>query len=370
MRFPKDITLQDAEKIVREFEEFILVDKGDYIVCNYTHSGPDTFETPMHQEMRGLIFCPKSGKVISRRFHKFFNVGEREDTQPHNIDWNKPHVIMMKLDGSMISPLMIDGNIRWTTKMGITDIAMKAEAFLADKPNYSVFAKDCIERGLTPIFEYTGPNNKVVIDYDEAVVLLAIRDNITGEYKDLEALDEVEDEYNIPVIHSFEPGDTKAFIDHLRNREGLEGVVIQFEGGFTVKVKTDWYVRLHKAKDMIGTDKAVLELILNDSVDDVIPLLSPEDAAKLLKNQERFWRLVNSNVIALQKNYKDVVTPDMDKKKYDIKFVQKQVAENWRPLYYSMYGQPEKAREIVLDFIRKNMGQPRKISFMIGENYA
>lgn len=67
--------------------------------------------------------------------------------------------------------------------MGITDVASLAEEFVADKPNYVEFANECIGMKYTPIFEYTSPNNRIVVKYDEErLTLTAVRHNRTGRY--------------------------------------------------------------------------------------------------------------------------------------------------------------------------------------------
>lgn len=38
-------------------------------------------------------------QVISRRLHKFFNIGELPETEPEKIDINRPHIILEKMDG-------------------------------------------------------------------------------------------------------------------------------------------------------------------------------------------------------------------------------------------------------------------------------
>jgi uncharacterized protein YqhQ len=39
---------------------------------------------------------------------------------------------------------------------------------------------------ITPIFEYVGPHNKVVISYEEEnMILLAARENVSGTYLDI-----------------------------------------------------------------------------------------------------------------------------------------------------------------------------------------
>lgn len=51
------------------------------------------------RECRGLIFCAETHKVISRRLHKFFNIGELPETQAELIDITRPHIILEKMDG-------------------------------------------------------------------------------------------------------------------------------------------------------------------------------------------------------------------------------------------------------------------------------
>lgn len=189
-KFPEIRTINDVLPHIEGHDEFIVADKGDYTVINYAvsmidtfdMSGPDDLGGAIRRECRGLIF-DKEGKLISRPFHKFFNVNERPETQSNMIDISKPHMIMEKMDGSMIRPVPINGEIRFGTKMGITEVAMQVEEFVAKNTKYKDFAKWCVENGLTPLFEWTSPNNQIVLPYEnDQLTLLAVRHNITGEY--------------------------------------------------------------------------------------------------------------------------------------------------------------------------------------------
>ena len=85
-----------------------------------------------------VLFLIKDGNILSRRFHKFFNVGEREETLIDKIDLNQPHTILEKLDGSMVTPIINPdtGELFWGTKMGRTDISEDVAEFVEDKPEY------------------------------------------------------------------------------------------------------------------------------------------------------------------------------------------------------------------------------------------
>jgi RNA ligase len=186
--FPVIDHLDDVRPAIAGRDEFIIAERDWGYVVNYMVAMTDTFPAieskldSIRRECRGLLFH-KDGRIMSRRLHKFFNVNERDETQFHGIDWNHPHVILEKLDGSMITPVVTDAGLRWGTKMGITDVGMGAELFVAENPQYQELAQWCIDNGKTPIFEWTSRKQRIVIDYEEDnLVLIAVRDNITGEY--------------------------------------------------------------------------------------------------------------------------------------------------------------------------------------------
>jgi RNA ligase len=191
--FPIIRTIEDVLPHIEGRPEFVVAEREGYTVINYVvamadtfdMTGPDDLGGAIRRECRGLKFSP-NGDIAARPFHKFFNIGEREETQSRLIDLSRSHTIMEKLDGSMIHPMMVDGYIRWMTKMGITSVAMQAEEFIAKNTRYKDFAVWCIENRMTPIFEWTSPFNQIVLSYEEErLTLLAVRDNITGEYKGL-----------------------------------------------------------------------------------------------------------------------------------------------------------------------------------------
>jgi len=189
-KFPEIKTLSDVLPHVEGRSEFVVAEREFGTVVNYMVTKPDTFvmDGPddvggaIRRECRGIKFN-LDGNIIARPFHKFFNIGEREDTQPNVLDFSVDHTVYTKEDGSMAHPIMFNGTVRWCTKMGLTDISAYMDTFCAKNPKYNQFAYDCITGGYTPLFEYVGPFNKVVIDHaEENMVLLAVRNTITGEY--------------------------------------------------------------------------------------------------------------------------------------------------------------------------------------------
>lgn len=287
--FPEIRTIEDVLPHIEGRPEFIVAEREFGTVINYVVAMADTFDMTgpedlggaIRRECRGIIFDTE-GRIMSRPFHKFFNVNEREETQTHLIDMSQPHVIMEKMDGSMIRPVRLNGMVRLATKMGITDIAIESEKLLTSE-QYE-WLEDAMSDNLTPIFEYVAPTNKIVIEYSEPkLVLLAIRGNFSGKYvMPTSSPFEV-----VPQYGSVECG-LSEYIARAREMSGREGDIIRFADGSMVKIKNDWYVRIHKTKDLIRTERNIADIIVNEQLDDVLPLLDATDLAIVRAYEQRF----------------------------------------------------------------------------------
>ena len=77
--------------------------------------------------------------------------------------------------------------------------------------------------------------------------------------------------------------------------QGIEGWVIQFGDGDMVKLKTDWYLSLHK-KIVFLTERDIAELVLNEQIDDYKSMLVGEgvDIAEILTVETNVNSLVTS----------------------------------------------------------------------------
>lgn len=259
-------------------KDFVVADKGDYTVIDYVFAAEDTFAHPARVECRGIKFAP-DGSVLARPLHKFRNVGETPELQPHVLDFSAPHVVMDKLDGSMIHPAIVCGEVAFMTRMGRTDVARKAERHLTRRMEASI--RGIAALGITPIFEWTAPDNRIVVRYeDDRLTLLAARMIDTGHYADRETLGIFARDLGVPLVTHHDPRHTKAedFLAYARAIQGAEGFVVRFDNGLWVKAKGDDYVLKHKAKDSILQEKNILALVLNGGLDDVLPLLEGADA--------------------------------------------------------------------------------------------
>lgn len=272
MLFPLISNLRDVENHLDD--NFTVKESEEAIYINYLLANETTFPkgNMTRREFRGIAFHPVTKDLISRPFHKFFNLDEREDAVWRDVD----HIIMEKLDGSMVRPIPTKDGIRLATKAGITDVAMMAEKYLDDR--YLNFMQKCLDSGITPIFEFVSPENKIVLDYEKPkLILLTLRHNFTGTYIQYFGTE-------VPVVKqsSLKP-------EQVKDLEGEEGIVIKFYDGDMLKVKSDWYVKLHYAKELMSREKTMVGYIINNELDDILTHLMPEDELKIREYESDFW---------------------------------------------------------------------------------
>lgn len=263
--------IDDVLPLIDGRKDFVVKRDPEYIAIDYAVAFPDTFEDERRGELRGIKFYP-DGRIMARPLHKFFNVGEKPHTQAEALDFSADHTIMDKLDGSMIHPaLMADGRVRFMTRMGITDVAKKAERHLT--PALHDQLSELLASGVTPVFEFTAPDNRIVIRYaGSGLTLLAVRDMVTGEYENRAGVEAVAAALGLPCVRVWDrPTSGAELIETVRALKGEEGVVIHFASGAWVKIKGDEYALMHKAKDSITREKNVLACILDGVADDLRP---------------------------------------------------------------------------------------------------
>jgi RNA ligase len=363
-QFPDLNHIRDVLPHIEGRDEFRVMQKDWYTVINYAVAFEDTFSLDsekshynmtIRRECRGLIFDTATGQLISRPYHKFFNAGEKEETQLDKINLYEPHVVLEKLDGSMIRPIPTADGFHLATKAGITDVAMNAEVFIADKPHYAQFINKCIQKGITPIFEWCSRKNRIVIDYPkDSLVLTAIRLVDTGNYVSYKTMKQYAEAWIIPVVKAIAGDDTdiQKIVDHIRKWDDGEGVVVRFDTGHMVKVKADDYVLRHKTKAQVSQEKNIIQIILNDDVDDLVPLLTPDDVSRIQQFQTLFWKGVDKTTQELLELYSTGKNIE-SQKDFAVSFVQS-VASNYKPFMFNMRnGRPVK--ELLIEAISKSL---------------
>jgi RNA ligase len=368
--FPDIKNIHDVLPYIEGKDEFRVMQKDWYTVINYAVAFEDTFEwdhndpvgSAVRRECRGLIFDSVTGEILSHPYHKFFNVGEKAETQLNKINLYEPHVVLEKLDGSMIRPIPTPEGFRLATKAGITDVAMNAEVFVADKPEYSNFIRAMFDGGMSPLFEWCSRKNRIVVDYPEdQLILTGIRNNVKGIYLPYYNMVELAQQWDIPVVKAVDGlavQNIDLFVKQVREWDDGEGVVVRFLTGHMVKVKADDYVLRHKSKDQISQEKNVLLTILEDSVDDLVPLLTPEDAQRVQAFQNAFWMALKDVGTDIHDTYTQI-DRGQDQKEYATLAVPS-VIPQYQPFMFKLRkGVP--VRNLLVDSIRKSLSSQTKV---------
>ena len=368
-QFPHIECLDDVLPAIEGRDEFIVATREWGTVVNYMVSMADTFPAvenhmdAIRRECRGILFYP-DGRIMSRRLNKFFNVNERDETLAHKIDLGQPHVILEKLDGSMITPVFTEAGIRWGTKMGITEVSMQAEEFVARNPQYAQFAEWCETMRLTPIFEWCSRKQRIVVDYPtDRLVLIALRGTMTGEYKQYCDLVVLGNQFGIEVVRAYEG--TTDNMEHLiaetRAMADAEGWIIRFDDGQMLKVKGDWYVRIHKTKDNLIWEKNVVELLINEKMDDVKPYMLDEDLKRIDSFETDFWIGINGMVNWYEEYFQAVLAMDADRKQFAQSMMPSIPKGSFLPQFVFGRFDGKDARELIINHIKKNCGTQTKV---------
>ena len=394
--FPRIESLADVLPAIEGRDEFIVATREWGTVVNYMVSMADTFpevrdedywcpgcKLPMREtagcasqrcpdsvnlaairrECRGLLFYP-DGRIMSRRLHKFFNVNERDETAAHRIDLCQPHVILEKLDGSMITPVFTEAGVRWGTKMGITEVSMQAEVHVSRLRQYTDFAEQCLVENVTPIFEWCSRQQRIVVDYtQDQLVLIAMRHNITGEYLPYDVLTYNGSYWHIPVVQTY--AGTTENMEHLisetRAMADAEGWIIRFDDGQMLKIKGDWYVRIHKTKDNLIWEKNVVELLINERIDDVKPYMLDEDLRRVEAFETDFWQGINGMVNWYEEYFQTVLATGADRKQFAQSMMPTIPKGSFLPQFVFGRFDGKDARELIINHIKKNCGTQTKV---------
>jgi RNA ligase len=217
---------------------------------------------------------------------------------------------------------------------------------------------------VTPIFEWCSRKNRVVIDYPEDnFILTGMRYNDTGFYLDYEAMKTYATSWNIPVVKAVDGlsvQNIELFVKQVREWEDDEGVVVRFDNGHMVKVKADDYVLRHKTKDSISQEKNVIQTLLDDSVDDLVPLLTPGDAERLKAFQKAFLAGLDEVAYETAELFVEGNKMYPEKKDFAVEFVQKKVEPIYAPIMYAIKA-GKGSKEVLIEMIGKSLGSQSKI---------
>ncbi len=282
-----------------------------YRLANYTE-----FMKPGGVECRGHMFeITQDGNPIRLAaipMQKFWNLNENPLTM--NLDLSKIDYIMLKADGSLISTYLHNGELRVKSKTSLASDQAVAAMNLLRSDEYKDLAHELLgieKLGFTINMEYVAPTNRIVIGYDKpALIILNIRSRDDGSYVDSIDLDSD----NFPTILSnwieyVDLDETfikkEEFVADIPSMQGVEGYVVRLESGQLVKIKTEWYLVQHRAKDSINSPRRLFEAVLEEASDDLRSLFFDDPLAlKMIEEMEvKVEKMYNHLVATVEKFY-------------------------------------------------------------------
>jgi hypothetical protein len=113
--------------------------------------------------------------------------------------------------------------------------------------------------------------------------------------------------------------DIDSLLQVIVDLEGQEGVVVRFSDGHMTKIKSSIYVNIHRAKDNLLYERHVIEMILNETVDDVKAFLPDIDKQNLDQYQDNISKWIDSTVERLYLLcYKPMIEEKYSRKQFAI----------------------------------------------------
>lgn len=277
----------DLMTLTDQGEEFFYVDQErlgvTYRIFNYRLASYSNFLESNALECRGIMFQLTDGVgveldeplLVCRPMKKFFNLYENPFTMGLDLSPANIERMEMKADGSLISSY-IDGagNIALKSKGSLaSEQAVAAMDLLERRPNLKRDVQALTELGYTVNMELCAPYNRIVLNYqEEQLIVLNVRKNDTGEF--LHFADTPAE--LLAIREAWVEGASEVFnlsystlIENVKDLVDIEGFIVYLNDGTVFKLKTEWYLTLHRNKDSVDTPRRLFEAAIYEATDDL-----------------------------------------------------------------------------------------------------
>lgn len=213
------------------------------------------------------VMCNLDGEIVSSGFPKFFNHGENVDSDRillNALRSGQVPTLSMKEDGSLIIRDVINGVVHFRTR-GNHDLGdFHKDVMTIIRKQYRLLLDPEIGVHQSILFEYTSESNRIIVAYNTPkLTYLATMHRGIGKIPEIvfnnpfSSVEEAE-QFN------FEYSSIDELISSIRNKKGVEGIIIRVVNPDTgmfhlIKLKSLWYLYLHSMKFSLGRNR-ILEL--------------------------------------------------------------------------------------------------------------
>ncbi len=309
----------DLIDLVENTETFFYTDTNVndtwYRFFNYRLTQYADFCKPRALDTRGTMFeISENGenatviRLASHPFQKFFNLFENESTS--NLDMKNIVSIAEKADGSLISTYLHHDKVRVKTKGSLqSDQAIDAALFLERDENSGFYDEihELETMGYTIICEYCAPNNRIILTYSTAnLIVLGIRNRDDGSYLPADSLDILKYPEIIKRWCGLVQGidDFGKLIEDVPTMEHIEGYVVEMADGMRFKVKTGWYLVRHRCIDTILCPRHLYAAVLEEATDDIRAMFHADpEMVTLINTMEKYVGVKHAKLMADVENF-------------------------------------------------------------------
>ena len=320
------------------YETKLIVDGFSLSVFNYRLAKYSDFITPIPSkpeisgiELRGLTFVFNEDGSLFNRYvllEKFFNLNQVPESLYSVVKNYKIKFVNNKEDGSIASFVKLpNGKVIGKSKMGFdNDQADGINRVYKTNKEVKSLVDWTLDNNIVPVFEFVAPNNRIVLRYpSEELILLRLRDNVTGKHIDIrDHLDKVGTIRVAPFEDEIK--DLDRLIELTATQVDKEGSIVTCEDemgrDFFFKLKTPWYMSLHGLlTDDLYREHIIIGYILDDKIDDILGQI-PEDEKeahiRINKIVDIVKKSISDKVSEIEKDYRQYVSMNISKKDYAI----------------------------------------------------
>lgn len=330
-------TYKELMELVKEdeaffFKDFPLQDKL-YRIFDYYLASWTSFQKPGALNCRGITFevsNPNNIALVSLPPAKFFNYEEGGVDHTKGKFGDK----MVKMDGSLISTYMHDGQMYLKSKGSLfSKQAIDAMNLLNKNQRFKEELEKLVSLGYTVNLEYTSPENRIVIPYqEEKLTVLCARNHSNGQNYFATKLKSLLDEKKLNAIKEHmvkheslhqQKIEHSSFVDSIRKEQEGEGYVVEIvlneQESYLTKLKNIRYITLHHSKDNVNSNKRLFEAIIEQATDDLRAMFADDEYVlnKIAEMEKIVQPIYNNMIKTVNKFHQD--NKHLERKDYALK---------------------------------------------------
>ncbi len=312
--------------------------------------------TEFNTKCRGLIVNLTDREILAYPFDKFFNLGERPETEYDKLVSLGSFEISEKLDGSMIV-LFFDkttGQVMATTK-GSFDSEHGAVATSLIPIHLQ---NQTLLQEYTLMFELIDKRFRIVVDYqkrgyEEGLYLIGVRHRSSNRLLSVNEVRQFAGAYRLRTFKTYDVPSLDRLLHIVQSLPVFEeGFVLRFNTGLMVKIKGPAYLQAHKFISHLSP-KSILES-LQDGVSGELIKIAPEEYREEVQQYiEKFQR----EKVAIEETANSYFeqAPKETRKEFAL-WVQKEVPSDLRGSLFTLMDNKPLDRKKVYTLVGERLG--------------